>query len=78
MYVPHLPYSSSLGGHLGCFHVLAFVNSAAVGIGVHESFWTMFFCAYMPKGGIALGGRFLPTERSPILSSFIFLSDVAL
>ena len=44
---------SSVDGHLGCFHVLAIVNSAAVNIGVHVSFWIMVFSGYMPRSGIA-------------------------
>ena len=44
---------SSVNGHLACFHVLAIVNSAAMNIGVHVSFWSMVFCRYMPRSGIA-------------------------
>ena len=44
---------SSIGGHLGCFHVLAIANSAAVKIGVHVSFRIMVFSGYMPRSGIA-------------------------
>ena len=41
----HLP----VGGHLGCFHALGIVNSAAVNTGVHVSFQTVFFSGYMPR-----------------------------
>ena len=44
---------SSVNEHLGCFHVLAIVNSAAMNIGVHVSFQAMFFSGYMPRSGIA-------------------------
>ena len=41
-------------GNLGCFHVLANVNSAAVSIGVHVFFQIMVFLwVYMPSSGIA-------------------------
>ena len=43
---------SSVDGHLGCFHVLAIVNSAAVNIGVQISFQIMVFSGYMPRRGI--------------------------
>ena len=44
---------SSVAGHLGCVHNLAIVNSAAMNIGVHVSFWIMVFSGYMPSSGIA-------------------------
>ena len=44
---------SSVDGHLGCFYVLAIVNSAAVNIGIPVSFSTMVFSAYMTSSGIA-------------------------
>ena len=40
---------SSVDRHLGCFHVLAIINSAAMNIEVHVSFQIMDFSRYMPK-----------------------------
>ena len=49
MYVSHLLLSiySSVDGHLGCLHILAIVNGAAVNTGVHVSFQIMDFSRYM-------------------------------
>ena len=44
---------SSVDGHLGCFHILAIVNSAAVNIAVHVSFSVLVFSGYMPRSGIS-------------------------
>ena len=45
----------SVDGHLGCFHVLVIVNSAAVNTGVHVSFQisAFVFFGYTPRSGIA-------------------------
>ena len=52
---------SSVNGHLGCFHVLAVVNSAAMNNGIHVSFATLLSSGYMPRTGIAGSyGDFIP------------------
>ena len=40
-------------GHLGCFHVLAMVNSATVNTGVHVSFSILVSSICTPNSGIA-------------------------
>ena len=62
IYVPNLlnPFIHCLG----CFHVLAVVNSAAMNIWVHIYFWIIVLSGYMPKSGIA---------RSHCSSIFSFL-----
>ena len=44
---------SSADGHLGCFHVLAIINSAVMDIGVHVSLSILVSSVCMPRSGIA-------------------------
>ena len=49
----HIFIHSSADGHVGCFHVLATVNSSALNKRVCGSFWIKILSTYMPKSGIA-------------------------
>ena len=52
----------SVDGNLGCFHVLAIVNSAAVNNGIHVSFSILVSSVYMLKSGVAGSyGVFFPS-----------------
>ena len=57
---------SSVDGHLGCFHVLAIVNSASVNNRIHVLFYTLVSSGYMPRIGIAgsYGGFILSFLRN--------------
>ena len=53
---------SSVDGHLGCFHVLAIINNAAMSNGILVSFSIFVSSGYMLRSGIAGSyGGFIPT-----------------
>ena len=51
--IANLQCSVNFNGHLGCFYVLAIMNSAAVNMQVHMSFLRKVLSGYMPKSGMA-------------------------
>ena len=54
VYMYHsFPIHSSADGHLGCFHVLDIIHSAAMNIRVHMSFSVLLSSVCMPSSGIA-------------------------
>ena len=54
---------SSVDGHLGCFHVLAIVNSAAMNNGIHMCIFFNFGClrVYARSGIAGSYGGFIPS-----------------
>ena len=64
---------SSVSGHLGCFCVLAVVNSAAVSTGVRVSFQIILSSRYMPRSGITgcYGNSVFSFLKTSILFSIV-------
>ena len=56
----HFFIHSSVNGHLGRFHVLTIVNSAAVNSGVRVSLSIIFSLGYTPSSGILGSYSFIP------------------
>ena len=52
MYQSFLIHSSA-DGHLGCFHVLAIIDSAVLNIGIHVSLSILVSSVCIPSSGIA-------------------------
>ena len=62
MYYNNFFIHSSVDGHLGCFHVLAIVNSAAMNNRIQVSLSILVSSGYMPRSGIAGSyGGFIPS-----------------
>ena len=63
MYIYHNFFiHSSVNGYIGCFHVLAIVNSAAVNNGIHVSLSILVSSGYMPRSGTTGSyGDFIPS-----------------
>ena len=69
VYLYHIFFiHSSVDGHLGCFPILAVIDSAAVDIGVYVSFQIMAFLRYMPRSGL-LGHTITLFYLHPVLHS---------
>ena len=62
---------SSVNGHLGCFHVLAIVNTAAINSGIHVSFPILVSSGYMLRSEIdGSYGGFIPSFLRKLHSIF--------
>ena len=69
---------SSVDGHLGCFHVLAIVNSGAMNNGIHVSLSVLVSSGYMPRSGVSGSHdgficRFLRNPHTVFHSDCIYL-----
>ena len=63
---------AAVSGHLGCFHALAIVNSAAVNIGVHVTFFSCDFLRVYAYVGLLghMVGSFIPSFKRHLHTVF--------
>ena len=65
---------SSASGHLGCFHVLAIVNSVVMNTGIHVSLSVLISLGCIPSSGIAgFYGSFVSSFLRNLHSGYISL-----
>ena len=65
---------SSADGHLGCFHVLAIINSAVMNIGVYVSISDLVSSVCMSRSGITED----PLLKPPFPPSYRVKTDLGL
>ena len=66
---------SSINGHLGCFHVLAIVNSAAMNTGLHVSSSVLASSGYMPRSGTVVTLTFYITSFGIVWVTCLLTED---